>query len=196
LEVKATEFECGHETLLHLLLVGLAVSTYFRYPDDVVWALVRDHSDSASWERAVFGAGALMLLGSAVLDTWANAGLTLGIQRYVGPRRLARVLSVLAVGQLLPLPGLMILFAGEAMLILRLFLRDREGAARPQLPSSSMGRSWGPAFRTAASKWGLALSMMVFALTLRDRIAEIGAAASVMVWFVLNFPRRRLATLR
>jgi hypothetical protein len=188
--MKATDFECRHETLLHLLLVGLAVSTYLRYPDDIVWALVRDHSDSASWERAVFGAGALMLLGSAALDTWANAG----IQRYAGPRRLARILSVLAVGQLLPLPGLMISFAGEAILILRLFLRDREVAALP--PSGSMGRTWGPAFRTAASKWGLALSMMVFALTLRDRIAEIGAAASLVVWLVLNFPRPRLTAFR
>jgi hypothetical protein len=32
----ATDFEFRHQTALHLLVVGLAVSTYFLNPDDVV----------------------------------------------------------------------------------------------------------------------------------------------------------------
>jgi hypothetical protein len=39
--MQATDFEYRHQTLLHLLLVGLAVSAYFLNPDDIVWALVR-----------------------------------------------------------------------------------------------------------------------------------------------------------
>jgi len=130
----------------------------------------------------VFGAGALILLASAVLETWANA--------YSArlPKRLARILLALGVGQLLPLPGLMVLLAGEAILMLRLYLRDRESAA---VSRPATGRPWGPAFRSAASKWGLALSMMVFAWTLQDRIAEAGAAISVVVWAILNLQRKR-----
>jgi hypothetical protein len=182
--MKATRFEYRHQTLLHLLLVGLAVATYLRNPDDIVWAVVRGHSDSALLERLVFGAGALMLLASAVLETWANA------YNARLPKRLARIFLALGVGQLLPLPGLMVLLAGEAMLIFRLYLRDRASA---DISPPATGRPWGPAFRSAASRWGLALSMMVFVWTLQDRIAEAGAAISLVVWVVLNFRRGRPA---
>ena len=151
--MKASDFECRHQTLLHLLVAGAAVAAYLRYPDDVVWAAVRHHADIAWWERMVFGTGALMILGSAALETWRNV-------------RLALVLLVLAVGQLLPLAGLIVLFAGEAILLLRLALRSPEVSA---LATSA------PAVRAAAARWGLALSMLVFVWTLRDRIAEIGA---------------------
>jgi hypothetical protein len=176
--MKATRFECRHQTLIHLLLVGLAVLTYLRYPDDIVWALVRRYSDSASLERLVFGAGALMLLGSAGLETWAMARsrLTAG--------RLARILLALAVGLLLPMAGTLVLLAGEALLILRLSLTDADSPWH----SGATNRVWGPAFRAAASRWGLAVSMIVFAWTLQDRVAEIGAAGSVLLWVALNVP--------
>jgi hypothetical protein len=179
--MKATRFEYRHQTLLHLLLVGLAVATYLRNPDDVVWAVVRGHSDSALLERLVFGAGALMLLASAVLETWANA--------YDArlPKRLARIFLALGVGQLLPLPGLMVLLAGEAMLIFRLYLHDRSAP-----PAAGVAGSWGPALRAASSKWGLAISMVLFAWTLQDKIAEIGATVALLVWLILNLPRRAM----
>jgi hypothetical protein len=176
--MKATRFECRHQTQIHLLLVGLAVLTYLRYPDDIVWALVRGHSDRASLERLAFGAGSLMLLGSAVLETWAVARSRLAALRP------ARILLALAVGLLLPLAGTLVLLAGEALLILRLSLSDAESPWH----SRTTDRVWGPAFRAAASKWGLAASMVVFAWTLQDRIAEIGAAGSVVLWVVLNVP--------
>jgi hypothetical protein len=178
--MKANDFEYRHQTWLHLLLVGVAVATYLRNPDDVVWALVRGHVDSALLERMVFGAGALMLLGSAVLETWANA------HEARLPKRLARMLLALGVGQLLPLPGLIVLLAGETILIVRLYLRDR---ADP--PARIVAGSWGRAFRAASSKWGLAVNMMVFAWTLQDRIAEIGATVSLLVWLALNLSSLR-----
>ena len=181
--MKATQLEYRHQTLLHLLLVGLSLSAYWLNPDDVVWAAVRGHSDRALLERLVFGAGAFMLLGSALLETWGNAYQA----RY--PKRWARILLVLAVGQLLPLPGLVTLFAGESLLMVRLVLRDRPAAVAPARVSAG---SWGPAFRAAVSKWGLAVSMIAFAWTLQGRIAEIGAAFSFVIWLILNLPRPRI----
>jgi hypothetical protein len=178
--MKATGFEYRHQTLLHLLLVGLAVATYLRNPDDIVWAAVRGHSDSALLERVVFGAGAVMLLGSAVLETWAST------RDARWAKRLARILLALGVGQLLPLPGLIVLLAGETILIVRLYLRDRADS-----PAHIVAGSWGPAFRAASSKWGLAVSMIVFAWTLQDKVAEIGATVTLMVWVILNLPSLR-----
>ena len=71
--MEATNFESRHQQALHLMVVALASLAYLGDRVDIVWALVRNHSDSASWERLVFGCGALMLLGSAILETWANA---------------------------------------------------------------------------------------------------------------------------
>ncbi len=47
--MRATRFEFRHQTLLHLLVVGLSLVTYLADPDDIVWVFVRNHSDSASW---------------------------------------------------------------------------------------------------------------------------------------------------
>jgi hypothetical protein len=199
--VKATDFERRHQTLLHLLLVGISVSTYLGDRVDIVWRLVRSHSDSAFLEHVVFGVGALMMLGSALLDTWANARLSLPAgskaqvlsQQLIFPRypsRFAQLLLASALGLLLPVSGALILLVGETILVLRLLLRDQESMSAMLLPSRGIEGCWPAAFRAAASKWGLTASMIVFAWTLRDRIAEIGAASSFLLWMVLNVPAR------
>ncbi len=175
--MKATSFEYRRQTLLHVVLVGLALLTYVIDPDDIVWALVRRHSDSALLERMIFGVGAVTILSSAVLETWARA------YGELYALRIARLLFASALGLLLPLPGAVTLVVGEVVLVFRLSLRDRESNAPPA--------NWVSAFRTAASKWGLAASMIVFTITLRDRIAEFGAAISFLIWLALNIPSRR-----
>src|SRR5580704_5251439 len=106
--MTATCFEYRHQTLLHILLVGLALLSHLIQPDDIVWALVRHHSNSALLERVVFGIGAIEILSSALLETWANAYPPVAHR----PLRLARLLLASAVGLLLPLPGALTLVAG------------------------------------------------------------------------------------
>jgi hypothetical protein len=53
---------------------------------------------------------------------------------------------------------------------------------------STVAADWRMALRKQAAKWGLAMTMIVFTLTLRDRIAEILAAASFLAWVLLNIP--------
>jgi len=218
--MKATYFEYRHQTLLHLLLVGLAVSAYFLNPDDIVWALVRHHSNGAFLEQIAFGAGTLVLLVCAVLETWASAYPDPGVPsrgplhscdgpyRYLQyPLLLSRLLFALVLGLLVPLPGTIALIGGEALLVYRLLLRDRDSATadrgrkylssvpllfpslHPRFPAHGSEARWGEAFRRAASKWGFAASMIVFTWTLRDRIAEIGGGVSFLIWFALNLPR-------
>jgi MFS family permease len=106
--MKATDFEYRHRTLLHLLVVGLAVATYFVSRDDIVWSLVRDHSNNRFLEQVAFGVGTLMLIGCAVLETWANA--------YVQPvvLLLSRLLFALVVGLLVPIAGTIVIVGGDA----------------------------------------------------------------------------------
>ena len=180
----ATDFESRHRTLLHLLLVGLALMTYLFSPDDIVWALVRHHSDAHSLERMAFAVGAIVMLGSAALETWTTAFPV------VNGQLLARLLAAVALGLLLPPSGAMILLCGEALLISRLLLRNRKkGIAQSAQQDSSV--AWKSGFRNAASKWGLAASMLLLALTLQDRIAEIAAALSFLLWAAWNLRHRR-----
>jgi len=210
--MRATDFEHRHQTLLHLLVVGLAFLTYAFQPDDIVWALVKHHTIYRTLlERIVFGIGALEILCSAALLTWAN-GYRLsasnadpllasdGVYRrledltYVG-----RLLFALGIGLLAPISGTVILLAGEVALVVRLILRNRNGARlegrsdqfvrsmRTWLSAQGVSARWKDAVRKEASKWGLAVTMTVFALTLRDRLAEILAGASLLLWFALNW---------
>ncbi len=152
-------------------MIGAALLTCFVNPDDVVWFLVHLHEDSALLDRIIFGIGTLLFLGAAALETWTNGVL------------LARLLFVLGLGLLLPLPGAIILISGEAFLVARLFLA-RDSAA----PSPGPSR----AFRKAASKWGFAVSMIVFTLTLQDRLVEIGGVTSFCIWLALNISQPKL----
>jgi hypothetical protein len=117
------------------------------------------------------------------LETWANA--------HQQSAFLSRLLFAPVLGLLVPLPGTILIVAGESFLVFRLFLRNHARAATPHsiFPVQAPKPKWGEAFRQSAAKWGFAASMIAFTWTLRDRVAEIGAAASFLVWAALNISR-------
>jgi hypothetical protein len=215
--MRATDFEYRHQTLLHLLTVGFAFLTYVVAPDDIVWALVKHHTGyQALLERLVFGAGAFTIVGAALLGTWASAyregvaAIPSALRanhragRYLQyPLYFGRILFALGLGQLAPALRTVILLAGEMVLILRLLAREHPAASFRQYRWQSLrfltwfhrqpsaagtGADWGTAGAPASWQVGLALTMIVFALTLQDRVAEIMAGASFLVWIVLNIP--------
>ena len=127
-----------------------------------------------------------MVLGSALLETLARAYFQTDPVSY---RRLllSRLLFAVAFGLLLPLAGATILVLGEAALVVRLFVLDRDKSLK-LTPAPSVGPAWREGFRNATSKWGLSLSMIFFTLTLKDRVAEIGAGISLLIWLAVNRP--------
>lgn len=197
--MQATGFENRHQTLLHLLVVGLAFLMYAVERDDVVWALIKHHTTyRALLERVVFGVGALMIMGSATLQTWARASVSFtkdltvaGPYRYVRyPLYVGRVLFALGIGLLAPAWGTAILLFGEMLLVARLLGHDRAAgfSRKPQEldPARQAAADWAGALRKEVSKWGLAVTMIAFTLTLRDRVAELLAGASFLLWLALN----------
>jgi protein-S-isoprenylcysteine O-methyltransferase Ste14 len=212
--MKATEFEYRHQTLLHLLVVGAAFLAYVFQPDDIVWAFVKHHTIyRALLERLVFGTGTLMILGSATFQTWANTYRLPQTNRSMRElsgdesyRRVqhafyfGRLLFALGLGLLAPISGTAILLLGEIILVVRLTNREnlwnesrrpyrRDGSSPPlRFGFPRSGANWKSALRSEISKWGLAVTMIVFTVTLRDRVAEILAAASFLLWAALNWP--------
>lgn len=211
--MRATDFEYRHQALLHLLVVGLAFLTYAFQRDDIVWVLLKHHTIYRTLlERIVFGIGAFEVLCSAALQTWAQAyRFSAADVQMLSPARaetyrrledliyVGRLLFALGVGLLAPISGTVILLVGEVSLVARLFVRNSNPTGRQALgrdwifpslprllPGQRLSASWKYALRKEASKWGLVITMIAFTLTLRDRLAEILAGASFLLWLALN----------
>ena len=101
--------------------------------------------------------------------------------------------------------GFVVLAAGAAIRILRLIGREevelekQQGerfrefcrrvprifpSLRPSLPAAGLGPQWGQAFRGEAFMWGFFLTMVAFTITLPDRVAEMLAGATLVLWFL------------
>jgi len=138
----------------------------------------------------------------AEADTESQAGE--GSYRYLSySQHAGDLLFAIGLGSLAPLSGFIILVAGEAIRVFRLIGRPDafshaqkltpEETSVPWLRQSDRFDSrstaaipqWSRAFGQEAAKWGLFLTMVVFTITLRDRLAEVLAGASVLVSTVL-----------
>jgi hypothetical protein len=91
-------------------------------------------------------------------------------------------LYALGLSTLAPLWGCVVLVVGESLRNLRLARADRHDE-----PRGVKAKQWRGALRRQAAKWGVLVTMVVFTVTLIDRVADYGIAASVAVWAVLNW---------
>jgi len=190
--MKANNFEYGHQKLIHLLIVAIAFLTYLVDRDDIVWRFVKDSNSPRTWERSLFLIATLAIAVGAGICTWARAlrgrdispggGQNHDLRR---PRYLGELLFAIGLGSLAPLWGFVILVAGEALRLFRLIRRedDQRPASPPQANSNVQ---WRAALRQEVGKWGMLLTMVVFVITLKDRLAEVLAAASLLTGLFLN----------
>lgn len=149
----ATDFELRHQTLLHFLLVSLAFLSYLLVPDDIVWAFVKDSSHAHLLERSLFAVATLLIGAAAAICTWARAYPAPqrvsssapiagdGPYRHLRfPSRLGNLLFAVGLGSLAPLPGFLILVAGQALLDFRLIRRAEQDLKRAAHPEQTLPR--------------------------------------------------------
>lgn len=173
----ASDFELRHQRLIHNLIVAVAVLTYLVERDDIVWRFVKNHADPHALERSAFIVATLFVLAGAGICTWArakNAGG--GSSRFVGD-----FVYAIGLGSLLPEAGFVVLVGGEGV---RLFRLAKCGHA----PTIESDTGWGRAIRRELVKWCLVVTMIVFSITLKDRVADILAGASFVIGLVCNAP--------
>jgi protein-S-isoprenylcysteine O-methyltransferase Ste14 len=213
--MTATDFEVRHHTVIHLLIVGVAFLTYLIDRNDIVWALVQGQTHSRLLERLLFALATLLIGVSTALRTWAGAyaerpasGLVASIRRdgpyryFRYPLQLGSLFFSIGLGFLAPMSGFVVLVAGETIVAFRLIGREeklrRMLASQPasrnegQSPTSDAvgvkgAPDWKVSLRQESGKWGLFLTMIIFTLLLRDRVAEILAVLSLLIWMVLNW---------
>lgn len=217
--MKATDFEVRHQTLLHVFVVGLAFLTYAFSRDDIVWLIVKHTPHYRLFERSLFSVAALLIGAAAATCTWARAypepdfagSSSLiacdGPYRYLRyPKHLGALLYGVGLGSLAPVPGFIILVAGDAFLVFRLICRTDEiertanatqsqprlprllPSLSPCFPARGLTPNWEKAIRRESGKWGIFLAMIVFTILLIDRVADYLVLASFLLWLFLNFP--------
>jgi len=128
-----------------------------------------------------------------------------GPYRHVrNPLYLGTFLMSVGLGFLASRSGFAVLAVGMAIRILRLIGREeaelekqqgerfREFCRRvpkilpsfsPRIPPAGLKPRWGQAFRGEAFMWGFFLTMVGFTLTLQDRVAEMLAGVTLVLWF-------------
>jgi hypothetical protein len=191
--VQATEFEYRHQTLLHQLIIAAAFCTYFLDRDDIVWRFVKENAGRRGQERALFLLATLLMGFSAAICTWARAcsrsGARVGARAYFRyPQYIGDLVYAIALGSWAPLWGFILLVTGEAVRLFRLIQREENGAGQTLSIVPLKSAQWSRAFRREAAKWGLFATLVVFTITLKDRLAEILAVLSLLLWILLNLP--------
>ena len=176
---------------MHIFVVVTAWLTYLADPTDVVWALVQHRPNARALERLLFAFATVLIGSGAALRTWASAYDSRkqqngSLRRHRSYARYAgSLLFSIGLASLVPLPGFIILVAGETVLILRLALLERSPDTAPvsaAVPTPSLSN----ALRAESAKWGIFVTMIVFTLLLVDRVADVLVLASLGVWAVLN----------
>jgi hypothetical protein len=176
--MKARAFEQRHPMLLRLCIYAAAFGTYVIDRDDVVWRFIRDLPARRPLEHGAFLDAALLIGMGAYLCTRGNACAHSHKTGLAGEWLYAIGLSTLA-----PLWGSVVLVAGESLRILRLDLahpQSAQGQRASKLPNLRR------ALRRQATKWGVHLTMVVFSITLVDRVADYGIIASIALGAALN----------
>ena len=202
--MKATDFECRHQTLVHQLIVGAAFLTYLIDREDVVWRFVKDSATPHRLELFIFIIATLLVALGAVICTRARVHgrpkRSMGSEPHIfrsHPRYLGELCYAIGLGSLVPLAGFVILVGGEVLRVFRLIRRDSANSQQPPLSAHrSLARpgaeqanpSWRKAFRREAVKWGILVTLIVFVITLKDGYAEFLAVASFLVGTSFNLP--------
>ena len=215
--MRASDFEARHPNLIRQLLIAAAFASYLLDPVDVAWRFIQYRPNSRFLEHACFLLAALLIGAGAVMSTRAHAfsrSPTLFAKELTNSRSSSRFnryqqdlddwFFALGLATLVPLAGSILLVVGESIRVIRL-IRRSDSPAQQQLlqPMNSAADAftpskphWGVAFRHEAARWGLVLTMIVFTVTLIDRLAEILAGLGVLIWILLNLPTwiRRAST--
>ena len=140
-----------------------------------------------------------------------------GPYRHVrNPLYLGTFLMSEGLGLLASRSGFVILAVGAAFRILRLIgreeaeLQKEQGerfrefcrrvprllpSLRPRVPAAGRDPQWGQALRGEAFMWGFFLTLVGFTITLEDRVADILAGATLVLWFLQKAVRRLRKTV-
>ncbi len=195
--MRASDLGYRRQTLIHRIIIGTAFLTYSFDRNDIIWRFTHDRA----LERCLFAIATILIGFSTAMRTAFFVYCRKTARRAVTKKLVCRpetqyagcVLYAIGLGSLAPLSGFVILVACEAIRVLS--LAHGEYFNRPEQSSEALlvkraTRGWTEAGRIEAARWGIFVTMVVFTVTLRDRLAEVMAGASFLLGAGLSIAKR------
>jgi hypothetical protein len=187
LVLRANEFEIRHQRLLHLLIVGAGWATYLADRDDVVWRLIRDSPSRRLLEHAVFAFATVLIGTGTVLCVRPRTRMeTANSNGFPVSRFLGEWMYAMGLASLLPLWGCILLIVGESIRIVRLVHSVKAHVQRPARRAEGRFRPWAKAVFREPVKCGVFITMVVFSVSLADRVADYGILGSLVAGGILS----------
>lgn len=186
--MKISDFEVRHPATIHQAIVAAAFATCFFERDDVVWQFVKHSKAPVLFERSLFAVATLLVGAAAVVctryrqESQPSSPNRESTAREPRRRGSGELLYAIGLGSLAPLTGFVILVGGEALRIFRLLAPRPGRPGRTQAGDRTDRRKFAPEF----AMWGMFATMIVFTITLNDRIAEVLAAIVFTFAIALN----------
>lgn len=187
-------FAIRNAFLIHGVIVILCWLMYLSDPEDVVWHFIKDSAFSRPLEHLAFGLAALCIACGICLGAWPGGSqinwvgqTTAAIRR----RAIGEILHVIGIASLLPLAGSLALIGSESARSIH-FARWKLAALNSQPVHSAAVHNVASdslflgALRHVAGICAF-LSMLVFSITLRDRLADTLFAVTTLVFIVTRF---------
>jgi hypothetical protein len=201
---KRTEsFAVRHPFLVHGILVLLCWGTYAFDRVDVVWRFIRDSTHARMLEHLGFALAALFIGLGIWLGAWpsGNPIRWASDARSIRRRSIGEILHAVGIASLLPLAGAVGLVVAEVIRSVHFaHLRASEIAgrstgapmSRPTIKSTRIRSTSGSAQPRGFLICHIAgisafVSMLVFSITLRDRLADALFAVTALVFLVSRF---------
>jgi hypothetical protein len=191
---RAESFALRHPFVVHGAIVLLGWCAYGFDRVDVVWCFVRSSGNARTLEHAGFGFAALLIGLGIWLGAWPSGNQVNWAAddvRTIRCRSIGEILHAAGIATLLPLAGAIVLILAETTRSL-LFAHAKMGeiaaraaVARPA-PMSGLGIARRFFIRHIAGICAF-VSMLVFSITLRDRLADALFATTAMVFIVTRF---------
>ncbi|MGO9325308.1 MAG: hypothetical protein ACLP07_12175 [Terracidiphilus sp.] len=191
---KRSPFALRHPFLIHGILVVLCWLTYLLDQQDVVWRFIKGSPNSRLLEHLAFALAAVCIGRGVLLGAWPSGNRDGEVQtaRSIRRRSLGEILHAVGIASLLPVSGSIVLVCAEALRSIH-YARLRVAASTP-LPAARANAP-NPGRKSAFPHLLLRhiagicafLSMLVFSITLSDRVADALFAATALAFIVTRY---------
>ncbi len=162
---------------IHAGLLLAAVCTYANDRENVVWRFIKNTPAVRTYEHFCFALAAAALFVAIWIRTSHTAD-------HRNREILGALLQAFGIGSLMPLSGFVLLVSGElALAVLRYSLQQKETPSGLTVSGASRSRLLG--------RWCVFLSMVIFSITLSDRLADLLFAGSGLVTVVAFLVNRK-----
>lgn len=187
-------FVLRHPFLIQSILVTLCWLSYLFDREDVVWRFIKGSPNSRLLEHLAFGLAAVCIAWAVLLGAWPGGNREVAGQtpRSIRRRSLGEILHAIGIASLLPVSGSIAFVCAESLRSIHYARLSIDASTSPPVAQATAPSQLGnhPICRILLRHIaGICafLSMLVFSITLSDRVADALFAGTALVFIVTRY---------